>query len=220
MWYHTPMMSEPIESKKVETEAKFIVPDRATFTALKQTAKLGEFQLQPVGTKTVTDRYLDTADRRLFAAGFACRIRLANQKQTLTLKSLTPAEGNIHRRQEISAEVSSERPQAWGQSEAKETVLEIIGEKALQNLFTIHQTRHQFHVLLANEPVIEFSLDEVALNPTGHVDYFELEAELLKAGTEAHLQQFTHALQARWNLPPAGQSKFERALNRQNKTAL
>ena len=53
----------------------------------------------------IVDRYLDTDDKRLYRAGFACRIRNVKERQILTLKSLVPAEGQIHRRQEIELEV-------------------------------------------------------------------------------------------------------------------
>jgi inorganic triphosphatase YgiF len=82
----------------------------------------------------------------------------------------------------------------------------------LQTLFVIHQSRHQFHALLQNQPVIEYSLDEVSLKDGGTVDYFELEVELIERGTEANLTSFIEILQAEWPLPAKNQSKFERAL--------
>lgn len=197
---------------KTETEVKFIIPDKDTFTALKNVIAFDDFQLRPIGSKSNIDRYLDTADKRLFQAGYACRIRQKNHKQILTLKSLTPPEGDIHRRQEIEMVVDSERPEAWTQGEAKDLLLGIIGEQQLQSLFTIYQTRHKYHVLLENQPIIELSLDEVSLNDANKIDYFELEGELLESGAEDDLRRFSQSLQDNWHLQPGTRSKFERAL--------
>lgn len=196
----------------IETEVKFIIPNQAILIALKNVISLDDFQLQPIDTESNEDRYLDTNDKRLFRAGYACRIRTTQQKQTLALKSLTPPEGNIHRRQEIEMEVESDWPQAWAKGKAKDLVLGIIGERQLQRLFIIYQRRHKYHVFLDEEPIVELSLDEVSLNDASKTDYFELEAELLESGSEKDLRRFIDALQANWDLQPEVQSKFERAL--------
>ncbi len=203
-------------SRKIETEAKFSVPNQATFEQLQALARLGHFELKPGKVETIVDRYLDTADKQLFRqVGFACRIRQAPDKQTVTLKALTPAEGNIHRRQQIETSVStavvlSELPVSWPESQVRELLLEWVGQKPLVTLFTLYQTRHTFEALWQNLPVIEFSLDEVSLRADA-VDYYELEAELIEDGTEADLARFIQALQAVIVLPAQTQSKFERA---------
>jgi CHAD domain-containing protein/adenylate cyclase class IV len=202
---------------RVETEVKFVVPDPTTFAALRELTGLGDFQFKPVGTKSVTDRYFDVVDRRLLQAGFACRIREAGGQQTLTLKSLTPPENNVHRRREIELEVPAEQPQSWPESLAKKLVLEIAGAAPLRPLFTIHQTRHSYVLLRHDQPVIELSLDEVSFSHTGQVDIYELEAELNEAGSEADLARLSEVLQTEWELQPQSQSKFERALAYQNR---
>jgi inorganic triphosphatase YgiF len=194
-----------------ETEAKFIIPDRTIFSALKNIAHLGDFQLKPIATNTITDHYLDVSTKRLLYAGYACRIRTVKQKKFLTLKTLTPPEDNIHRRQEYEMEIDADHPQAWTEGRAKDLVLGIIGEESLQTLFTIHQVRHIYNVLFQDEPIIELSLDEVSLADATKVDYLELEAELLKTGTETDLRRFIDILQSKWSLIPEGLSKFERA---------
>jgi len=201
---------------KTETEAKFLIPDAAVFTRLQQRTELGAFVLTPVGTKNITDRYLDTATRQILENGYACRIRRSQGRQLLTLKALTPASGHLHRRQEIEIEVKGDDPQAWDDSEARQLLLGMIGSAALQTLFVIHQQRHQFLALLNEQPVIEFSLDEVSLGDEGTVDYFELEAELVEAGTETDLTTFVEALQVNWPIQPEQSSKFERGLLRLN----
>ncbi|MBN1994270.1 MAG: CYTH domain-containing protein [Anaerolineae bacterium] len=198
-------------TKNIETEAKFIIPDWATFAALQQLNKLGDFSINPIGVKEVVDRYLDTADKRIYQAGFTCRIREAKGRQLLSLKSLARARGELHRRQEIEMEVDTDQPRCWAEGEAKSLVWGIIGDAPLQTLFTLYQVRHKFHVYCQQQLVIELSLDKVSL-PQAALDYLGLEAELIEAGTEANLARFTKMLQARWPLAADAQSKFERAL--------
>lgn len=197
---------------QIETEAKFIIPNASLFAELQKLTSIGDFRLEPIGTRTYRDRYLDTDRQQLLQAGYACRIRKGPDRQLLTLKALSPAEGSTHRRREIETEIESDTPQNWPAGEAKDLVLKIAGQNPLKTLFVIHQTRHQFHALVGNQPVIEFSLDAVSLEDRDSVDYFELEAELIDGGTEAQLNEFVDALQANWSLPPENKSKFERGL--------
>jgi inorganic triphosphatase YgiF len=201
----------------VETEAKFIIPDQATFIALQHLTQLADFELQPLGLKTVADRYLDTADKRLLQAGYVCRRRHSGDKQIITIKSLHRAQGQIHRRQEVETEVKigqtpADQPGAWGESSAQKLVLELIGLAPLQELFTLHQTRCQFKVWRNGRATIELSLDEVSLRDPAVIDYRELEAELLKDGSENDLSQFIEVALANWPLEVENLSKFERGL--------
>lgn len=203
--------------EKVETEAKFVIPDGSTFAALQKLTRLGDFELKSIGVKAAVDRYLDTADKCLYQAGWACRLRNIADKQFITLKSLTPAQDNLHRRRELETEVEppqaqGEQWQTWPDSPARELVGQIAGPAPLQILFTLYQTRHQFHVLKHDQPIIELSLDEVSLDDASWVNYRELEAELIEAGDEADLGLLVEALQARWPLQVEPWSKFERAL--------
>lgn len=202
--------------EKVETEAKFVIPDPSTLAALQKLTRLGDFELKSIGVKAVVDRYLDTADKRMYQAGWACRLRSIAAKQLLTLKSLTPSQGKLHHRRELEIEVEpaqaqAEQWQSWPDSPAKELIGQIAGSAPLQILFTLYQTRHQFHVLKHDQPVIELSLDEVSLNDAGRVNYRELEAELIESGDETDLGLLVEALQARWPLQAEPWSKFERA---------
>jgi CHAD domain-containing protein len=197
---------------RVETEAKFVIPDASVLEGLKEITQLDGFQLEPIGTDQMVDRYLDTAGRHIYRAGYACRIRMSGDKQLLTLKSLTPAEGTLHRRQEIEQEVETDQPDAWSDGEAKALVLEIIGPAPLETLFTVHQVRHQYYARREEQLILEFSLDEVSFDDPETIDYYGLEAELKGSGTEADLVQFIESLQEKWLLQPDSLSKFERGL--------
>jgi CHAD domain-containing protein/uncharacterized protein YjbK len=198
-----------MSTETVETELKFTVSDRTTFKFLRNLPQIGPFMLQPLGTKRVADQYLDTADLKFFRAGYACRIRRDKKKLILTLKSLTPAEGHLHRREELETVIPSTAPETWPANPATERARAIAAEAPLSPLFAITQQRHQFHVMENDQPVIELSLDQVT---AGAEKYFELEAELLTPAPEETLHRFAAALQSDCPLEPSTQSKFERAL--------
>ena len=101
-----------LTTNTIETEAKFIIPNSSVFVALKEICQLNTFQLEPIGTRQMVDRYLDTAGRHVYRAGYACRIRTSREKRVMTLKSLTPAEGTLHRRQEIEQAIETDQPAA------------------------------------------------------------------------------------------------------------
>ncbi|MDM8520355.1 CYTH domain-containing protein [Anaerolineales bacterium HSG6] len=199
-------------SRKTETEAKFVIPDLNIFTTLQTLDMLGSFQLSALSTQTVVDQYVDTVDKRIFQANYACRIRDGETKKKLTLKALTAATSHIHARLEIEAVIVGDTLAEWGDSEAKRTLLEITQSEPIQPWFTIYQTRQKIAVLSDEQQLIELSLDAVSYQAGSATDYYELEAELTDLGTEADLLTFVTALQQRWSLQPQPQSKFERAL--------
>jgi len=195
----------------IEIEAKFIIPDLDTFETLTRLTRLDEFEIRSIGVKTIVDRYLDTPDRQLMQAGYACRIRESNGKQVLAIKSLAAAEDEVHRRLEIEMEVDDDQPQTWARSEAKSLVVDIVGQTPLDTLFTLYQTRHKYHVFSREQRIFELSLDKVSYYQSAIIDYLGLEAELIDHGTDADLARFTQALQNKWPLPADPKSKFERA---------
>ncbi len=211
------MVDKVETSTKIETEAKFVIHDAETFAALKDTKELGDFEVEARGTKTVVDHYLDAPRREIFRAGYACRLRASDTsaKSVVSLKALTSAEGHLHRREELEVMVETAERADWPESEIKERVGQMVGDQPLHTLFTIHQKRHQYHLRRDGQAVIELSLDEVSQDD-GQVDYYELEAELLEAGSEDDLAACVSALQQGWALPAQTQSKFERALAAQS----
>jgi hypothetical protein len=56
----------------------------------------------PESTVEITDANYDTDDWRLYRAGFALRVRETYGEVEATMKSLTPAEGSLRERREIS----------------------------------------------------------------------------------------------------------------------
>jgi CHAD domain-containing protein len=198
----------------VEIEAKFAVPDAKILRRLQTVKRLADFTLAAGQTKQVHDTYLDTADRAILAAGYACRQRVQAKGTLITLKGLGGTEGAIHRREELEILLSEALPPAeWPESLVRERVLQLIGGGQLAPLFELRQTRTVRPLRHNRQLVAEMSLDEVHLTVKDEEhSYFELEVELAPRGTESLLAEIATHLQDEWNLNPEPKSKFERAL--------
>ena len=88
--------------RPVEVELKYRVRARATGERLLAADVLGPFRATS-GARTAQheDRYLDTSDGALARAGFAARLRQTNGGTVVTVKSTTPSEGALARREEL-----------------------------------------------------------------------------------------------------------------------
>lgn len=198
----------------MEIEAKFAITNATVAEQLKTVEGIDTFQIAPGKTIRVRDTYLDTRNRRLLAAGYACRRRKQANQWLITLKQIRSAEGAMHAREELEIVLPQDAPPAeWSDSPARERVLSLIGDDALQKLFELRQTRVQRDVLKDGTVIAEWSVDEVrARVGKAILQFAELEIEL-KSGTEADLTRITALVQAEWNLAPEPQSKFERVLS-------
>ena len=78
----------------MEIEAKFAVPDLETLQRLQAAEHLAGFALSAGRVERVRDTYLDTTERLILAAGYACRQREREQDEgvLITLKGLGGAE--------------------------------------------------------------------------------------------------------------------------------
>ena len=198
----------------MEIEAKFAIPDRDTFEQLRSVSRLNDYELSAGELTIVQDEYLDTAERALLAAGYACRRRNYPEGLVMTLKGLGSAAGAIHRREEYETRLPADQPpEAWPPGPVRDRVLAIINQAPLRPLFSLSQTRLVRQIERSQQVVAQFSLDDVGLSVAGAEQaYFELEIEQTQAGSEADLISLAAYLQSEWHLQPEPRSKFERAL--------
>jgi len=200
----------------VEIEAKYAISDPAAFDALLDLRALGTYTLRPTGERHVVDHYLDTADRDLFRAGYACRLREseADRGWLLTVKGLGKAEGAVHEREEYESAVpaNTAAPTDWPECPAREIVQRLSGGRALVELFALRQLRIDRAVEEGERAVGELSLDTVDTEIAGHKTLTrELEIELGPSGTLEDLHAVDAELRG-YALRPVSASKFERAL--------
>ena len=198
----------------MEIEAKFTLPDRDVFQRLMSVDRLAGFSLSAGRVKQVRDTYLDTVERLILRAGYACRRREQSEGILITLKGLGGAQGAVHRREELQVLISSDLPPAqWSPSSVRDRVLQLIGSAPLLPLFELQQLRTVRLMTQGERPVAELSLDDVQVKAGNREQvYLEMEVELETQGTEDDLSAIVACLRDEWQLKPEPLSKFERAL--------
>jgi len=200
----------------MEVEAKFALTEESLVERLQTVKTIDRLKLT-VGTLVrVRDTYLDTSDRRLLAAGYACRQRRVGHARALlvTLKQIKPTSTAIHARQELEIKLPQDvPPPQWQDSPVRDRILSIIRDAPLQKLFEIDQTRKERNVMKDGVPIAEWSVDEVCVRVGNRrMKFAELEIQLKPAGTVEDLARLVAYVQTKWNLKPVTQSKFERVL--------
>jgi CHAD domain-containing protein len=199
----------------MEVEAKFTVPNRQVYRALMRLHALGDYVLLRAGTVRVVDRYFDTQEGCLLAAGYACRLRSHGDEIIATLKALGGAEGAVHRREELEVRLPVETlgVSEWPEGPARTRALALTAGADLCLLFELDQTRVLSDVTTAERTVGQLSLDTVRARVGRRPAlYYEAELELGEQGTEEDLTALVRAFPADWGLVPEPRSKFERAL--------
>ena len=126
-----------------EVEAKYVVPDRETFRALRRTESLAGYAVEPAGKARVADHYLDTRGRALTRQGWACRLRSVGKTWTLTLKGPRSVRGSVVSREELEVSLPDAitRPSRWPRGPLREEVERLTGGSALRELLVIRQRR-------------------------------------------------------------------------------
>jgi CHAD domain-containing protein len=198
----------------MEIEAKFALPDVATFQRLQAADHVAGFALSAHQVQQVRDTYLDTEERLILAGGYACRRRETESEVLITLKGLGKAQGAIHRRKELEISLPAYQPPSeWPDSPVRDIVLQLTGEALLIPLFTLRQTRVFRRMSQGELLVAQMSLDNVHLVANKkRRSYFELEVELAPQGTGSDVAAIVAYLQDEWKLVPEPRSKFQRAL--------
>jgi CHAD domain-containing protein len=198
----------------MEVELKYQIADLAIGERLLAADRLGGFV--PVGEIRVAeqvDTYLDTPDRSLEARRIGVRLRAEDGGTTLTIKSPGSVDGAYRRREELEGPAQPGTPPAsWPASDARDRLLELIGDRPLHEVVTIRQFRRK-RDFATDEAAVELSLDEARIIVDGRtVERFtELEAELTR-GPETALGPLLGLLDGRPGLSPTVESKLARAM--------
>jgi inorganic triphosphatase YgiF len=181
--------------------------------------RIGPLDLGPAIETAELDRYLDTADGRMAAAGWACRLRSRHGGIRISLKG-PPAEGTagaLHRRPEVEGPASAELdPAAWPGSAARVQLLALSGGGALVERLSLDQLRTERAVTLAGSPSGTLSLDDVRVTrdgvERGHFRVVELELDVGALRDGLDLAPLLSALEAIPGLRVEPRTKLERAL--------
>jgi inorganic triphosphatase YgiF len=197
----------------MEIEAKFAVPDEATWLRLQSIEQVAGYTLSAGKMKQVHDTFMDTPTRDILLSGHVCRQREVDGQIVMTLKSNQQVSGSVHRREELEVTLSHVMPiEQWPPSEIRDRLLRLIGEVPLTPLFDQSQLRFVRWASRGDRVVAEMSVDKVELAVNSRTQsYFEVEFELKDAGTEDDLARIDACLIEEWGLTPEPRSKFARA---------
>jgi inorganic triphosphatase YgiF len=208
-----------VNSGQLEAELKYTAADEGPLLDLERIEALGSATLGVARTASELDRYLDTADLRLSAARWACRLRSREGRTLVSLKG--PAEHDagelLHRRRELEGPAGDGLdPAAWPPSPARERIIAMIGRDELVERFRLDQQRTERSVSVGELRVGLLSLDRVRVlhgqEEIGRmlVVELELDPEAIAAGFDHSL--LSGALDRVRGLVPDPLNKLERAL--------
>ncbi len=201
-----------------EIEAKFRVDDPGRLDRLAADPMLGPAALGRARSVEEVDAYLDTGERALERAGWACRLRSRGAVVTVSLKGTAdgPSSGGIHRRPEVEGPATASRePRDWPPSPARDLVDELRRGDQLVELLTLRQRRTERGVTVGETTLGILSLDAVTVH-VGEVEHGTFHAVELELATEAAdgegaLAQLAAVLAAHDGLVPDRLTKLERA---------
>src|SRR5829696_5708352 len=129
-----------------EIEWQFDAPDLGSINGwLEGQSSAFGLAVVPAETKQLVDTYYDTEDWRFYRAGYALRVRRDGESFEATMKSLTPAEGALRQRREISEPLEGNARSPKGtRGPVGERVRRLAGARALRPLFEVRTHRRTF----------------------------------------------------------------------------
>jgi inorganic triphosphatase YgiF len=208
-----------VTASRVEAELKYTALSERPLEELQQAEVLGPARLGAVRVVKEVDRYLDTADLRLAAIRWACRLRSREGETIVSLKG--PAEHRagdaLHRRAEVEGPATpSLAAVSWPTSEARDQLLAMSGGAPLEERFSLEQERTERTVTVEGERIGGLSLDRARVmhmgREVGRMFVVELEldpAALAKGMGHASLARAISRIEG---LVPDPLTKLERAL--------
>lgn len=205
-----------------EVESKFRAADRRTLRRLATIDRLGPARLGAASVADEADRYLDTPDGLLAAAGWACRLRTRAGRTIISLKGTAASTvgdlSGVHRRPEIEGPATAALdPGAWPASAARALLVELTRGARLEQRLRLDQRRTERAVALGRHEVATLSLDEVHVfdregGAAGRLLIVELEHADGARDREAALAPVARALRAEPGLVPDPLTKLEHAI--------
>jgi inorganic triphosphatase YgiF len=208
-----PMQEQTLDHQEIEWQ--FDAPDLEPVESwLEEHPSASGLSVVPGATKELTDTYYDTEDWRFYRAGYALRVRREGKGAEATMKSLTPAEGALRRRREISEPLKGNVKTPKGaRGPVGERVRRLTGDRDLRPLFEARTRRRSF--ALHTERPSGKSVGEVALDETEISGYglSRVEVEMdSDAGLHHSVGEFVGRLRDALGLRPTEASKFEKGL--------
>ncbi|MDA9860424.1 CYTH domain-containing protein [Planctomycetota bacterium] len=204
-------------SNGIEIEVKFAAKSATDLLRLPQNLETLGWDLSDPNDVVMNDYYLDTPDLDLLQSGWTIRLRRASEQSKITLKSLTPCEDGVARREEYEEEIDwdGSGSVAFPEDILDGRINDLVGEKTLWLLFQVEQSRTQY-ISTLNECTAEVSLDAVRwIYNKRSMNGYTAELELVD-GSEKDLLETQASLLKDFNWELSNQSKFEVGLDLYN----
>jgi CHAD domain-containing protein len=173
------------------------------------------------GVRRQVDTYFDTADWRIYHAGYALRVRRLDSQSEATLKSLAPAGQGARHRREISEDLDDTGARAraldllnHAPGDVGRRVKALAGTQPVRKLFELRTERNLYTLLIHGKPGGEIALDEtlIVAQPRGREAHLRrVEVEVPDDST-TELRAFVDALRQDCELRRAVATKFESGL--------
>ena len=187
--------------------------------------------VEPESEEKITDTYYDAGDWRFYRAGYALRVRKTGSNAEATMKSLSPAKGNVRRRREITEPLGDDKPATLAKAPGPvgERARSLLGGQDARPIFEVRTRRQKFALLLEDAAdasengasadrvrIGEVLLDSSEIPLDGGRESAQLRRVEVEAGAGTaptpDLRGFVDEMQYALELKPSSVSKFETGL--------
>jgi CHAD domain-containing protein len=172
----------------------------------------GTIRVEPAGTRSLVDTYLDTSDLRIYRAQRSLRLRRIGRRTEITLKTHAPAVAGVRSREEITEHLPVPDVGALGtDGEVGWRVRALIGGRQLTEIFEVRTRRQVFMLQHGALRAGEVVLDRTVIGIGPRLEPARLrrvEVEVADA-TEPEIAAFVERLRQECGLQLATHTKFE-----------
>lgn len=174
-------------------------------------------RINPTGSTSHVEVYLDTDDRRFDGAGYALSVRRAGRGKgagaEVTMKAIATDPPDERRSREVSERLQSADPElfAEGDGPVAARVRALAGKKRMRTQFEVRTRRRLLSVESEGLPPGEIVLDEIAIRPAAGgapTRLHRVEIEAPEAALAA-LRPFVERMQNACRLQPAKLTRYE-----------
>ena len=172
----------------------------------------GTIRVDPAGTRSLVDTYLDTSDLRIHRAQRSLRLRRIGRGTEITLKTHASAVAGVRSREEITERVPAPDVAALeAEGEVGWRVRALIGRRQLTELFEVRTRRQVFILQLAELPAGEVVLDRTVIGIGPGLEPARLRRVEVEVAdpSNAEIAAFVERLRQECGLRLATHTKFE-----------
>ncbi len=198
----------------MEVEARFAVPDLTTYEQLLALDRLDQFVFRNPETHQIDDVYLDTEDRRIAQADWACCVcHQGDQHQVIVRKRGVP-DPPLHRYERFQADLSGQVPlQQWPSGPVRDQVVALVGDAELRPVLALHRTQTSRDVYCGGRRVARLKQDVVSQVVDGETqEFLDLVIALADGDTEDEFASLVASVQNKIDVWPQPVSRYQRSM--------